>query len=103
VLEFLEQECGMTEYQFHWLPSGSRRAPIPSVKLQAESHLHGAALALRHFKQLGCDIAAPLAHVDMSEPDGAKQMLLVEEVLDWLNDPKQREFIHREDLAVLLQ
>jgi len=39
----------------------------------------------------------------MSEPDGAKQTLLVKEVLDWLNHPKQREFIHREGLAVLLQ
>src|SRR5436190_10946592 len=72
VLESLEQERGMTEYQFHRWPSGSKRAPTPSVRLQAESHLHGGALALRHFKELGCDITAPLAHVDMSEPDGAK-------------------------------
>ena len=93
----------MTEYQFHWWPSGTTASLTPSVRLQAESHLHGAALALRQFKQLGCDITAPLAHVDMSEPDGAKQTLLVEEVLDWLNHPEQREFIHREGLAVLLQ
>jgi hypothetical protein len=92
----------MTEYQYHWWPSGARGAALtPSVKLQADSHLHGAALALRHFKQLGCDIAAPLAHVDMSEPDGARQTLLVEEVLDWLNDPRQTEFMHRENLASL--
>ena len=92
----------MTEYQFHGRPSGTKPAPIPSVRLQAESHLHGAALALRHFVQLGCDITAPLAHVDMTEPDGGKQTLLVEEVLDWLSDPKQTDFIHREGLAVLL-
>jgi len=92
----------MTEYHFHSSPSGTKPALTPSVTLQAESQLHGAALALRHFMQLGCDIAAPLAHVDMTEPDGVKQTLLVEEVLDWLNDPKQTDFIHREGLAVLL-
>src|SRR5437762_14128370 len=75
VLESLEQERGMTKYQFHRWPSGSKRAPTPSVRLQAESHLHGGGLALRHFKELGCDITAPLVHVDMSEPDGAKQTL----------------------------
>jgi hypothetical protein len=93
----------MTEYRFHWLPSGSRRASVPSVSLEAESHLHGAALALRHFRQLGCDVAAPLAHIDVTEADGVKQTLLVEEVLAWLQDPKHTDFIHREGLALLLR
>ena len=92
----------MTEYRFHWWPSRTAGAVTPSVRLPAESHLHGAALALRHFMQLGCDIAAPLAHVDMSEPEGAKQTLLVEEVLDWLSDPKQADFLRRESLSALL-
>jgi hypothetical protein len=92
----------MTEYQFHRWPSGTKPALTPSVTLQAESHLQGAALALRHFMQLGCDITAPLAHVDVTEPGGVKQMLLVEEVLKWLNDPKQADFIEREGLAGLL-
>jgi hypothetical protein len=92
----------MTEYRFHSRSSGSTPVLTPSVTLQAESHLHGAALALRHFVQLGCDITAPLAHVDMTEPDGARQTLLVGEVLDWLNDPKQTEFIRREGLTDLL-
>jgi hypothetical protein len=92
----------MTEYRFHWWPSGATRAVTPSITLQAESHLHGAALALRQFAELGCDITAPLAHVDIAESNGVKQMLLVEEVLDWLNAPTQVEFIHREGLAVLL-
>ena len=91
----------MTDYQFHWWPSGTTPAVTPSVRLQAESQLHGAALALRHFRQIGCDISAPLAHVDMTNADGVKQTLVVEEVLDWLNDPKQTDFIHREGLAVL--
>ena len=92
----------MTEYRFHWWPSGATRAVFPTIKVEAESHFHGAALALRQFMELGCDIAAPLAHVDMTESNGVKRTLLVEEVADWLNEPKQVEFIHREGLAVLL-
>jgi hypothetical protein len=93
----------MTEYQYHWWSSGAQRpSRTPSVRLQADSHLHGAALALRHFKELGCDITTPLAHVDMSEPDGVTQTLLVEEVLAWLSDPKQIDFIHHEGLDTLL-
>ena len=92
----------MIEYQYHWWPAGTKRASLtPSVSVRADSHLHGAALALRHFKQLGCDIMAPLAHVDITESDGGKQTLLVEEVLDWLNGPDQNDFIDREGLAAL--
>src|ERR1700741_664130 len=91
----------MTEYLFHWWTAGATRSMTPSIKLEAESHLHGAALALRQFVELGCDIAAPLAHVDITESNGVKQTLFVEEVLDWLNEPNQSEFIHRERLAML--
>ena len=75
----------------------------PSIKLQAESHLHGAALALRQFMDLGCDITAPLAHVDVTESNGVRQTLLVDEVLDWLHEPQQDEFIHRAGLGLLLR
>jgi hypothetical protein len=92
----------MTKYEFHRPPSGTQHTSIPSVSLTAESHLHGAALALRYFKQAGCDITAPLAHLDLTEPDGAKQMVLVEEVLDWLHEPTQTAFVDREALGVLL-
>jgi len=91
----------MTEYQFHWLPSAT--APAPSITLEAESDLHGAALALQHFMKEGCDLTAPLAHVDVTEPDGRKQTILVEEVLEWLNDPQQTAFVDREELALLQQ
>ena len=91
----------MSEYRLHRWPSGTQHTVTPSVKLEAESQLHGAALALRHFMQLGCDITAPLAHVDVTEPDGGSHSLLVEEVLDWLNDPKQKDFVDREGLTVL--
>lgn len=90
----------MTQYRFHWSPNANN--PVPIVTLEAESHLHGAALALREFMQQGCDVAAPLAHVDVTEVDGAKQTLLVEEVLEWLQEPQQANFIDRQGLAVLL-
>jgi hypothetical protein len=92
----------MTTYQFHWWPSRNLGAQVPTVRLTADSQLHGAALALRHFMQLGCDMNAPLAHVDITEPDGAKQTLLVEEVLHWLHHPKQTAFVKREGLETLL-
>ena len=38
----------------------------------------------------------------VEDPDGVTQTLLVEEVIDWLNDPRQTDFIHREGLAGLL-
>jgi len=93
----------MTEYLFHWWRSGAGHSVRPSVTLEAQSHLHGAALALRQFVDLGCDLTVPLAHVDITESNGVKQTLLVEEVLDWLNEPKQTEFLHRESLAGLLR
>jgi hypothetical protein len=43
----------MTEYLFHWWPFGTTRPTPPIIKLQADSHLHGAALALRQFMKLG--------------------------------------------------
>jgi hypothetical protein len=94
----------MTHYQFHSWPSGPKGGPTPTVELDAESRLHGAALALRHFSDLGCDIAAPVAHVDMTDAvGGARHTVLVEEVLDWLNEPKQAAFVRRERLEALLQ
>jgi hypothetical protein len=87
----------------HWWPAAATPAITPTVSLQADSHFHGAALALRHFLKLGYDIGTPLAHVDMTDADGARQVLLVEEVLDWLQNPKQAEFCRREGLAALLQ
>jgi hypothetical protein len=73
------------------------------VRLRAESRFHGASLALQHFMQIGCDIGAPLAHVNITEPDGAKHTLFVEEVLDWLSDAKQTSFVQHESLAMLLE
>jgi hypothetical protein len=93
----------MTEYRFHWRPSGATRAVTPTIKVEAESHFQGAALALRQFMELGCDITAPLAHVDITESTGVTQTLFVEEVLDWLHQSQQGEFIQREGLSVLLR
>jgi hypothetical protein len=92
----------MTEYQFHSWSSEPGQKANQRVTLDAESRFHGAALALRQFVQLGCDISAPLAHIDVAEPDGVKHTLLVEEVLEWLSDANQMPFVQRENLGVLL-
>ena len=92
----------MTEYQFHSRPSQKPGTKAPSVRLTAESELHGAALALRDFVQLGCDVKAPLAHLDTTDSDGVKHTLLVEEILDWLHDPKQATFVKQQGLEALL-
>jgi hypothetical protein len=93
----------MTEYRFHSRPSPRAAAVKASVTLDAESRFHGAAIALREFQQRGCDLAAPLAHVDLTEAGGDTHTLLVEEVLEWLKDPGQSAFVQHENLAVLLR
>ena len=79
-----------------------RTLGAPQRRLDADSRLAGGALALRHFAELGCDIAAPGAHIDAKDADGGTHTLLVEEVLDWLNEPHQSAFVQREGLAALL-
>lgn len=92
----------MTEYVFHWWPSGETHASGDRVSLRAASGFQGAALALRHFARGGCDITAPFAHIDMTGPDGARQTIMVDEVLHWLQAPEQFDFIEHEELAELL-
>jgi hypothetical protein len=91
-----------TEYRFHWWKSSGRPEAIPAVTLQAESREQGAALALRHFIEHGFDITAPAGHLDITDADGTRHMLLVEEVVDWLKTPAQSDFVHREHLEPLL-
>jgi len=89
----------MTEYRFHWSPSVS---PVGPVTFEADSTLHGAALALRRFMEVGCNLASPGAHLDITDANGARHTLLVEEVIDWLKAPEQAGFVRREALAALL-
>jgi len=91
----------MTEYRFHWWPSSS--STKPHVALAAESERHGAALALQRFVALGCDLGAPGAHVDITEPNGEAHMLLAEEVITWLQEPEQMAFVEREQLGALIK
>ena len=93
----------MTEYRFHSWPPAKEAKLAPTVALDAQSRLHGAALALRAFVELGCDIGGAGAHLDVSDPDGVKHTLLVEEVLDWLTDREQTAFVASHRLASLLQ
>src|SRR5215813_3302371 len=93
----------MTEYLFHgWAPPGERSS-TPGIRLEAESPRHGAALALRTFLNLGRDITAPLAHVDVTDAGGTRHTLLVDEVVEWLRQPAQAAFVEREGLGMLLQ
>ena len=91
----------MTEYKCHWWPDGGTPVLTAAVTLNADSRLEGAALALRRLVDLGCDITAPHAHIDMTEKNGSTRVVLVEEVLDWLDDPKQSLFVRREGLSTL--
>jgi hypothetical protein len=93
----------MIEYRFHWWPRGTTAKLTPSIALEAQSTRHGAALALQRFVELGCDISAAGAHVDVTDPDGVKHTLLVEEVLDWLKGHEQAAFVQSQRLAPLLQ
>jgi hypothetical protein len=93
----------MTNYRFHWWPTGATAKLTPSIALEAQTPRHGAALALRRFVELGCDINADGAHVDVTESDGVKHTVLVEEVLDWLKDDERAAFVQRHGLAPLLQ
>ena len=93
----------MTEYRLHWLTSTRESRLSDSVTLEAETARHGAALALRHFIQHGCEISTPLAHLDVIEPSGHKHTFLVDEVLAWLHEPKQASFVTDEQLGPLLE
>ena len=92
----------MTEYRCHWWSPGQKPTLTAGIELEAETQRHGAAIALRHFRYSGCDIATPHAHIDITDEDGGKHTLMVEEILDWLKEPGQADFIHREDLSELL-
>jgi len=48
-------------------------------------------------------MGAPGAHVDVTDADGAKHTVLVEEVRDWMKHPEQTAFIERQGLANLFQ
>jgi len=93
------------EYRFHTAPSRETLAAKPAsphVTLEAETLRHGAALALLDFVRMGCEVDAPLAHVDVTDAAGTVKTLLVEEILDWLTQPAQRDFVEREGLEFLI-
>jgi hypothetical protein len=85
------------------LPVGGSAKLAPSIALEAQSLRHGAAVALQRFVELGCDINAAGAHIDMTDSDGVKHTVLVEEVLEWLMDEEQASFVQRQRLSSLLQ
>jgi hypothetical protein len=92
-----------TEYRCHWWPTGAQPVLTPSVTVDARSTREGAALALRQLLQLGCELNAPHAHLDLIGLDGARHTVLVEELIDWLRAPEQATFVAREGLDELLR
>jgi hypothetical protein len=60
-----------------------------SARRRSQSPRHGAALALQRLVELGCDVNAVGAHLDITEADGVKHTVLVEEVVDWLKDDER--------------
>ena len=93
----------MTDYRFHWWHPRVQTDVAPSVALEAQTTLHGAALALLQFVAQGCDMGAAGAHIDVTDSDGAKHTILVDELFDWLKRPEQADFVERQGLATLLQ
>ena len=92
----------MTEFRLHvWSRGPSDR--MPTATYDAQSNIHGAALALREFARLGYDISLPGAHVDVKETNGRTHTIMISEVLDWLHQPEQVDFVAAEHLAPLLE
>ena len=93
----------MTEYRFRWWPARKQADLTPSIAFEAPSPQHGVALALQRFVELGCDVNAVGAHIDVIDGDGARHTVLIEEVLDWLKDSQQVDFVERHGLAPLIR
>jgi hypothetical protein len=90
----------VTAFRLHlWSRAPGNR--IPTATVDAQSNLHGAALALREFTQLGHDITVPGAHIDIEETNGPTHTMMMSEVLDWLRQPEQTEFVEEQNLGYL--
>jgi hypothetical protein len=90
----------MTQYRLHWWPPAD---DVTQLTLDAPSIFHGAALALQRFMDVGCDLAAPGVHIDVTDSQGMNHTIVVEEVLEWLKHPAQAAFVEHEGLAGLLR
>jgi hypothetical protein len=90
----------IAEFRLHlWSRVPGKR--VPTATFDAKSSLHGAALALREFTQLGHDITAPGAHIDIEEINGPTHTIMMSEVLEWLRQPEQTEFVKEQNLGYL--
>jgi hypothetical protein len=91
-----------TEFRLHvW--SNTPGLQSPTISLDADTNLHGAALALREFTRRGCDVSPFGAHIDMKDTRGRTHTVLVSEVIDWLRLPAQGDFVAKEELTALLE
>jgi hypothetical protein len=92
----------MNEYTVHlWanLPTGLIRAET----VQGKTEMHAAALALKHFKQIGYDFSNPISRITVDMPNDKEIIVPVRDVLRWLQQPEQAEFMQNENLSALVQ
>ena len=76
---------------------------IPSVPVKAKSDMEAAALSLHHFKKIGHNFTNPISRVTVDLPNGTHQSIPVRDVLRWLADPGQSDFVKNEKLGALLE
>ena len=97
-------------YKIHlWTRGTNSRIPVEDV--DAEDRLHAAAIGLRFFQMRRFDISPKLAHVDMEnlervefEADkGETGTVLVSEVVAWLRQQEQANFVKENELEPLLK
>ena len=73
----------MAKYVIRLGASGSNE-PSPKYEVEAESDLHAAALAVRHFVRLGWQPGSQRATLDVEAETQGPQTLSVASVLRWL-------------------
>jgi len=97
-------------YKIHlWTRGTNSRIPVEDV--DAEDRLQAGAIGLRFFQMRRFDLSPELAHVDMEnlervefEADkGETGTELISEVIAWLREPEQTEFVKENELAPLLE
>jgi hypothetical protein len=93
----------LTDYKVHlWanLPGGH----IPSIGFETETEREAAALALLHFRRLGHSWeGVPMAHLEVESSVPATNQYMIRDILWWLKQPEQAEFVKAQKLEVLLQ
>jgi len=86
----------MAKYVIRLGASGSND-PAPKYEVEAQSDLHAAALAVRHFVRLGWKPASQTATLDVEAENQGPQTLSVASVLRWLRREGEGSSFAREE------